>query len=925
MPALRRKPPTASSAGSGRAGGALARWILAAMWREQPGRTVIAILSIAIGVATALSIELVHRSALDDFAATLARIDGQAEARIEARGSAMDDALYAQWVQTEPASFASPVIDTRFPVADRPGTTLRVIGIDAFRAAEVTPALLPVPAEGETRGADSPLFSADAIFLSNAALAALERRAGERVTLVADGRPVSFRIAGTVPGAGAGERLAVLDLGTTQWRLGWLGRLSRIDLRFARGTDVAAAAARWQARLGQQAYWTTPQLSAGRAAAASRAYRVNLNVLALVAWFTGAFIVYSTLALAVERHRHSFAVLDALGAPPRWIGRFALAHGLAVGVPGAALGLAGGAAGAAWLLGRFGADLGGGYFTGGAAVLRLDPLVVLAFGLAGVATGALGACASVWRQQREATSRRLQDGTGAVAADGDARTGGRGGPRERPAAASRSLPLALILAPASAALGAILLPLPAAGGIPWAAYAAIALWLIAAIALLTPLTGFLSTRIGRRLALRARVPAWLAIERLASAPRSAAAASAPIVVSFALAVAMIVMVASFRASFDDWLERRLPADAYGQTPGDADGAALDAAARRRIAAAPGVARAEFSRALAWKLDPARPPATILVRPLADADVGRRLLTIGRVHAAPAGTVAIFASEAMADLYGFTAGATLRQRLPLPGSSGPAAAPDGRAEAGIEPGPGRHRSPADAAAPEAAPDTGPAVPLLFVAGIVRDYAHQHGSIVIDASSWQALGGDARASQAAVWFDRTTMAAPDWPALRAATASLAGFEWRDSGAVRARALRLFDRSFAVTHALEAIAIAVALFGAASVWAGEGLARRREFALLACLGFTHKQIRRSFITQAGWQLGIALVWGTLIGLMIALVLIHRVNPQSFHWTMELHWPGATVFALALALFALGTVTAALTIGRGLHQPERTLREAS
>src|SRR5690606_30286114 len=122
----------------------------------------------------------------------------------------------------------------------------------------------PAPAEGEEEGARSSLFADDAIFLSNAALASLALAEGERIVLLAGGERVALRIAGTVPGA-AGQSLAVMDLGTMQWRLGWLGRLTRIDLRFEPGADVEALRAEWRERIAGQAYWTTPRAGSERA------------------------------------------------------------------------------------------------------------------------------------------------------------------------------------------------------------------------------------------------------------------------------------------------------------------------------------------------------------------------------------------------------------------------------------------------------------------------------------------------------------------------------------------------------------------------------------------------------------------------------------------------------------------------------------
>ncbi|HEY0877663.1 MAG TPA: FtsX-like permease family protein [Zeimonas sp.] len=849
----------------------LLRWMLLAQWRAQPGRAAIAVLAIAIGVALALAIALVNRSAFDEFASAIAHAEGQAQAQVRARGSSFDERLYARLARESQGAVASPVVDARFALADRPATSLRVIGIDAFRAARVTPNLVPSAAGDEGGGAGSRLFDDDAIFLSNAALASLALAEGDRIDLLAGGERVSLRIAGTVPGAAAGQPLAVMDLGTLQWRLGWIGRLTRIDLRFEPGTDIERLRADWSERIAPQAYWTTPQSGTERASTISRAYRVNLNVLALVAWFTGAFIVHSTLALAVARQHRELALLAVLGARERWLARHVLAQGLVIGTLGAVLGVAAGIGLAALLLERSGGDLGGGYFVGTSPSLVVDPLAALAFTVAGIVTGLAGSLAPARALRRLPAARSLRAG---------------GIEENVPAGDRRGAALACFV------VGIALLALPPIGEIPWPAYAAIAAWLVGAIAALPGIVVF-AGKLGARTVERARGSAlgWLAVQRLRGAPRSASAAMSAIVASFALAAAMVIMVTSFRESVAHWLDEVLPADAYGRVASGAAEGALDRALQKRIASAPGVARAEFLRTVEWNLDAQRPPVTLLVRPIDANDPSSRLAIVGATRAAPEGTTAVYVSEAMVDLYGFAPGTIVERALPT-ATHGEAAAHAGTTR-------------------------------LFVAGVWRDYARQHGSVVVDAAAWRALGGDDTANDAAVWFDEATPRDEAWRALREAVDAVAGFEWRSSGDLRALSLRIFDRSFAVTYALEAIAIAVALFGVASTWAAEGLARRREFATLQNLGLARSQIAVSFALEALLQIAIALAWGTVVGLAIALVLIYRVNPQSFHWTMQFAWPGGLLAASALGLLALGTAAAVLAALRAVGDPVRTLAE--
>jgi len=128
----------------------------------------------------------------------------------------------------------------------------------------------------------------------------------------------------------------------------------------------------------------------------------------------------------------------------------------------------------------------------------------------------------------------------------------------------------------------------------------------------------------------------------------------------------------------------------------------------------------------------------------------------------------------------------------------------------------------------------------------------------------------------------------------------------GEIRASSLRIFDRSFAVTYWLQAVAIAIGLFGVAASFGAQVLARRREFGLLAHLGLTRRQILAVVAGEgAAWTL-IGAIAGLALGLAVSVVLVHVVNPQSFHWTMDLQVPWLRLLALCAAVVVAGTATA-------------------
>jgi putative ABC transport system permease protein len=129
---------------------------------------------------------------------------------------------------------------------------------------------------------------------------------------------------------------------------------------------------------------------------------------------------------------------------------------------------------------------------------------------------------------------------------------------------------------------------------------------------------------------------------------------------------------------------------------------------------------------------------------------------------------------------------------------------------------------------------------------------------------------------------------------------------SAQIRALSLRIFDRSFAVTYWLQAVAIGIGLFGVAASFSAQVLARRKEFGLLAHLGLTRGQVLAVVAGEGLAWTAVGALAGLLLGLGVSVVLVHVINPQSFRWTMELHIPLLRLLGLALAVMLAGTLTA-------------------
>ena len=127
------------------------------------------------------------------------------------------------------------------------------------------------------------------------------------------------------------------------------------------------------------------------------------------------------------------------------------------------------------------------------------------------------------------------------------------------------------------------------------------------------------------------------------------------------------------------------------------------------------------------------------------------------------------------------------------------------------------------------------------------------------------------------------------------------------LRGQAVEIFDRTFRITYALEAVAISVAVMGIAGALLAMVIDRRREFALLRFLGAAQPQVRSIILFEAGLLGLLANIIGLILGVLLSLILIFVINKQSFGWTFQFHWPVAMLLS-ALTVVYLATVLAGL-----------------
>jgi putative ABC transport system permease protein len=823
-----------------RPGGALRVWrlLLISQIREQPGRFLVTVIAIALGVALAAAVAFVNTTALNEFSQATKRLIGEADVVVRGPHEGFPEALFVRLARDTRIRLASPVLELEAALPGR-RQTLKVLGIDPFRAGALQVSLI-----GDLGPQVLELFAHDGIFLSAAAAQSLRVKRGDRVQVIVGNAPKTLSVLGLLSPDTYPQPLGLMDIASAQWTFERIGTLNRIDLRLPEGADIDGFREQLANELPPGVLALAPQIERDRAVTVTRAYRVNLNMLALVALWTGAFLVFSTQSLSVLRRRRSLALLRALGVTQSQLQQALVGEGAALGALGGLFGVILGALLAALMLHLMIADLGNNQLRVVGAALRTQPWSVIGFFLTGPVVASMGAWLPARTAAREPPARALKGGDGEYS--GVVKT-------------ALSLGLGLI------ALGAVLAWLPPVAGLPVFGYTAVAALLFGAVFLVPVLT----VKVLSAAPKTGRVVFDTAVAQLKENVGLSTLSLASIIVSFSLMVAMAIMVFSFRVSFEHWLGKLLPADIEMRVPYGNDTAFWSPTDQAKIAAVPGIERIRFRRNRQLLLDHARPPITLIARDLAGQSLAEQLPLVQTNPAPlPQDATPAWISEALQDIFGYRLGDAIELSL------------------------GGH------------------LQRLIVMGVWRDYARSTGTIVIDRARYIAASGDRSATDASLWLapgvDATVVQTAIHAAIGPDLPQGGALEIMTSAGVRDRSMAVFDRAFAITYALEAIAVLIGLAGVSFAASSTALARRAEFGMLRHVGMLRKQVIGLLADEGVLMSLFGVVYGLTLGAVLSLVLVYVINRQSFNWSIDLSIPFWQLGVIGLVLVAASALTA-------------------
>ena len=827
-------------------------------WRRGPGQAVLLITILALGVAVYFSIRLANRAVLRSFERFTEVLSRESDFLISAPTGRLPENILPELrvaLGARPVHII-PVLETT-ATRVREGTAtelgsgdsfrlvgLDLIGIQNLREEDASPEPLREAWSGAGAGAN-------AIFVSRA----LGERVGGELRVVVDDRVVMLKIAGLIPEQRgepvAPKSLLVMDLPSAQALTARRGQIDRIEFFLESGPRRVERCAEAVQIVSELAHgrWLVETGADRRESGAvmTRAFRLNLTILSLIALLVGLYLIFQALDGAVLRRRQEIAILLSLGVDEHTIRRAWLVESLLVGVLGGALGALLGWGGAQFAVRFVGRTVNALYFANAADAAQLDWIefawVLLLATAASLAAGWFPA-----RNAARVPPAQLLLRYHAV------NVGARMTRHGELAAALAFLGYGAAMLPALRLDGGVRLAL---GG-----YLAAAAWLFAG----GLLSGNILSVLGRMLRPAGRHEAMMRLAASHLAPPSGRhrLAAASLACAVAMTAGMAILVGSFEHTMQRWIAATFQADLYVSSSGAQNASSqnrLRAESWQRLASDPVVLAVNVmhSAEVTFPLGTAR----VLGVDFRFAHEQGSIAWLGDApHPWPEKGEAAFVSEAFVERFGVSRGGVLS--LPTPD--------------------GLHTMP--------------------IVGVFADFGNERGTVLIDRARYLAWFHDEAALSVIIKLRDPGLAEKirqRW------LAEFPGLQVFTNAPLRTEVLRIFRQTFSITYALEAIGVGVAVLGLALTLGSVLLDRQADLTTLRALGVTRGGMALSTALEGVATACAGLLAGLAASVLLGWLLIHVINKQTFGWTLLLAVPlPALVLLAALVLIAaLGAAT--------------------
>ena len=836
---------------------------------RHPIQFAIMTLGIALGVAVMVGIDIANASAARAFDLSVSAVTGRATHAIIGSAEGVDESLYVR-LRTDPQwrhQLESAPLVIAHAVSPQLGETpFTLLGLDPFAEApfrgylgagqqtrpETTASLLTVPG--------SILLSsptAERYGLQPCAQRADALDNSCRVTLFINGESRQAYLTGLLDPSDdfsrrALDNIILTDISTAQSLTNTRGKLTQIDLILPEDFDTKALAA----LLPSGTLLVESETRSSQVAEMTSAFRINLTALSLLALVVGIFLIYNAMTFSVVQRRYVFGILRSLGYTREQVFGMVLGEAALIGALGAGLGLGLGillGQGAVQMVTQTINDL---YFLVNVRGIQIPASSLLKGALAGLLASIFAAAPPAWEAAsvppRLALSRAgLESKAGFV------------------------VNLAAGLGIIMALVGALVLNIPTRDlVISFGGTSAVTIGLAALTPLVTASLMHLSAEpLGKAFGFLGR----LAPRNVVRSQSRTAVAVAALMIAVSVTIGVQVMIASFRTTVTLWLDQTLRGDIYISAQsfgGTRSNVPLDPQVIDLVQAHPLI---NFSLAIRVVTVESEHGPLELVAGSTDRPMDPRLFL--SVQGNPQETWqrlkegGILLSEPLANRLGMTPGESLSLLTPRGWQSFP------------------------------------------IAGIYADYASTRGTIRMSLDVYHRLWDDDHLNGLALYLSPDKDIDSVIADLRSELTGFPDVQINPSRVLREGALVIFDRTFAITTAMQVITTLVAFIGVLSSLLALQLEKAREMGILRALGLTISEMRLLTLWETGLLGASAGLSALPAGYILAWILIFIINRRSFGWTLQMHTepaPFAQAFLLAVSAALLAGIYPAWRLSR-------------
>lgn len=802
-----------------------------ASWRHlvrHESQLVLLVLGVALGVALVVAIDLANTSARRAFSLSVESVFGRATHRIEAGRAGLPEDLYRRVRVELGQREAAPVVEGTATLVTATPITLRLVGIDPFAEPPFRAQLGRVV--GGSVDAAAFFTDARAAVLSVRTARAVGVEPGEALRVRLGSRLMTLTLVGVLAARDEREEnaagdLLVVDVATAQELLDRIGALDRIDLIVPEGDAGRERREAIRAVLPPGASIVATGGQESTLLSMTRAFRLNLGALSLLALLVGMFLIYNATTFAVVQRRAMLGRFRALGVTRGEVFRTILGEAAVIGLAGTAIGLVLGVALGRSLVGLVTQTINDLYFALDVRSVVVDPWVLVKGAVLGVVATVLAALVPA----HEAASATPQVSMGRSSLEERWR---RGAPR------------AAIAGAVVAALGTLVLALAEQSlAVSFVGFFGI----VAGAALTAPMLtagGMIAIQPAARAV--GGVVGAMAARGVVSALSRTGVAVAALMVAVSVTVGVGIMIDSFRGTVTRWLQSQLRADVYispvDLSAGRSD-PSLDETLVNRIAAIPGVADR----------------STIRRVNLPDERGITRLIAIA-LGSREEGSYTLIEGDSVETWRAFR---------------------DGDAVLVSEPFAWRRRVGLGDAV-ELRTDRGPRE--FTIAGVYQDYASEHGVVAMSRATYERFWDDRGTSGIALFVAEGVDPEEMIARVRDAAGTQHEVLIQSTRAIRDQSLEIFDRTFAITSVMRLLAVGVAFTGVLAALMALELERAREIGVLRATGLTPGQLWGLVLSQTGLMGFAAGLLSLPLGVLLAAVMIHVINVRSFGWTLDM-----------------------------------------